>query len=86
VNYFGACLGAKVYNHRRMGAKCDKVIAALQRSLAAESEADLAHGMAYPMRWDPFFQQFMNLADLYRYPTQHFDFHRGQLTLGKEPP
>ncbi|MET9856811.1 hypothetical protein ABZY57_28240 [Streptomyces sp. NPDC006450] len=32
-------------------------------------------------RRDPFFKDFMTLADLYRYPTQHFDFHRRQLTL-----
>ena len=24
---------------------------------------------------------YMTLYDLYRYPTQHFDFHRRQLTL-----
>ncbi len=37
-----------------------------------------------PVRWDPFFQDFMTLADIYRYPTQHFDFHRPQLTLNGE--
>jgi hypothetical protein len=37
--------------------------------------------MHYPTRWDPFFGDFMTLADLYRFPTQHFDFHARQLTL-----
>jgi hypothetical protein len=38
--------------------------------------------MHYPTRWDPFFQDFMTLADIYRFPVRHFDFHRRQLTFG----
>jgi hypothetical protein len=37
--------------------------------------------MSYPVRWDPFFKEFMTVADIYHYPSQHFDFHRRQLTL-----
>ncbi|WP_405669467.1 hypothetical protein [Streptomyces sp. NBC_00055] len=37
--------------------------------------------MRHPTRWDPLFRDVMTVADLYRYPTQHFDFHRAQLTL-----
>jgi hypothetical protein len=37
--------------------------------------------MAFPVRWDPFFKPVMTLADVYHYPTQHFEFHRRQLTL-----
>ncbi|PWK87230.1 hypothetical protein C8D88_104391 [Lentzea atacamensis] len=37
--------------------------------------------MHYPTRWDPFFQDFMTLGDLYRFPVRHFGFHRRQLTL-----
>ncbi|MFF3336201.1 hypothetical protein ACFYWX_42905 [Streptomyces sp. NPDC002888] len=37
--------------------------------------------MHYPTRWDPFFRDVMTIADLYRYPTRHFGFHRRQLTL-----
>ena len=62
----------------------DRVIAALRRRLDAESDTDLARGMHYPTRWDPFFHDFMTMADLYRFPTQHFDFHRRQLTLTVE--
>lgn len=82
VNYLGPCGAVKVYGPRRMGAKFDRVIGSLQRHLTAESEADLARGMHYPVRWDPFFKDCMTLADIYRYPTQHFDFHHRQLTLG----
>ena len=29
----------------------------------------------------PFFNDYMTLEDVYRYPGQHFDFHQRQLTL-----
>ena len=33
--------------------------------------------------WDPYFRDYMTLADVYHYATQHFDFHRRQLTLDR---
>ncbi|WP_335617986.1 hypothetical protein [Lentzea guizhouensis] len=59
----------------------DRTIAALHRRLDREDDSSLARGMPYPTRWDPFFRDFMTLADLYRFPVQHFDFHRDQLSL-----
>ena len=38
--------------------------------------------MHFPTRWDPFFKDYMTLEDVYRYPGQHFDFHKRQLTVG----
>jgi hypothetical protein len=81
VNYAGARVAGTVVSTRLMAALFDWVVAALGRSLDREAEADLARGMHYPTRWDPFFQDFMTLADVYRFPTQHFDFHARQLTL-----
>ncbi|MFF3620767.1 DinB family protein [Streptomyces sp. NPDC002467] len=81
VNYVGPCGAVKVFGPRRTAAAFDLVIDSLHRQLAAESDAALARGMHFPVRWDPFFQDVMTLADIYRYPTQHFDFHRRQLTL-----
>ncbi|MEU0352732.1 DinB family protein [Streptomyces sp. NPDC006237] len=81
VNYLGPCGAARVVSPQRMGVMFNRVTGTLERHLAADSEADLAHGMHYPVRWDPFFKDFMTLADIYRYPTQHFDFHHCQLTL-----
>ncbi|MGC0386683.1 DinB family protein [Streptomyces sp. SAI-129] len=81
INYLGPCGAARIISPQRMGAMLDKVTGALERRLAADSEAGLARGMHYPVRWDPFFKDFMTLADIYRYPTQHFDFHQRQLTL-----
>jgi hypothetical protein len=64
-----------------MAAKLDRVLAALHRSIDTATTASLTRGMHYPTRWDPFFTGYMTLADLYRYPTRHYDFHRRQLTL-----
>jgi len=81
VNYLGSRLGGNFLTPHRMGVMFDRVIAAMHRRLDAETDISLARGMHYPTRWDPFFADFMTLADLYRFPTQHFDFHRRQLTL-----
>jgi hypothetical protein len=59
----------------------DRVIAALQRRLVRESDDAPHRGMHFPTRWDPLFKEYMTLADVYRYPGQHFDFHARQLTL-----
>jgi hypothetical protein len=82
VNFHGSRAAALVYSRRRMGTKMDRVIAALKRKLARESDESLHRGMHFPTRWDPFFQDDVTLADAYRYPGRHFDFHRRQLTLG----
>jgi hypothetical protein len=81
INYWGAVGGARVYDHRRMGAKFDRTVAALSRRLDAERDTELARTMHFPVRWDPFFADTMTLEDVYRYPTRHFDFHRAQLSL-----
>jgi hypothetical protein len=81
INYYGSCAAALVYNRRCMGAKLDRVIALLQRKLARESDGAFHRGMHFPQRWDPFFNEYMTLADVYRYPSQHFDYHARQLAL-----
>jgi hypothetical protein len=81
VNYWGSRLGAKVYNRKRMGPKFDRVIASFIRKLDRASEASMRRGMHYPTEWDPFFKDYMTLADIFHYPTQHFDFHLNQLAL-----
>jgi hypothetical protein len=81
INYWGSRFGAKLYNHRRMGPKFDRVAASLATTLNWTSDASLRRGMYYPTRWDPFFKDYMTVADVFHYPTQHFDFHRWQLQL-----
>ena len=81
VNYYGSCAAAIVYNRRRMGTKMNRVIDKLQKSLASENENAFRRGMHYPPRWDPYFSEYMTLADLYGYPGRHYDHHRRQLTV-----
>jgi hypothetical protein len=81
INYLGSCAGARVIPYSHMRGRFDEVIAALERSLERERDSTLRRGMHYPTTWDPFFTAYMTLADLYRYPTQHFNYHRKQLTL-----
>ncbi|MFE1555035.1 MerR family DNA-binding transcriptional regulator [Streptomyces sp. NPDC058734] len=82
LGYAGPRGAVKVFTHARTRAAFDRVIDALHHRLTAEPEETLARGMCFPTRWDPFFKDVMTLADVYRYPTRHFDFHRRQLTLG----
>ncbi|MCE5289914.1 MAG: DinB family protein [Nocardiaceae bacterium] len=86
VNYVGSRFASRVFNRKRMGAKMDRVIDSLQRSLAKETDAALDRGMHFPTRWDPYFRDYMTLAQVYAYPGQHYAHHRRQLTLVKIPP
>ena len=81
VNYLGSCGGALVFRGPRLVRLFDRVVASLHRHLDKETEASLRRTMHFPVGWDPFFQDTMSLADVYHYGTQHFDFHRAQLTL-----
>jgi DinB superfamily len=81
INYLGSCGGAWIIPPRRMTQMLDLVIAALQQHLQRETGSALRRGMHYPTTWDPFFADYMTLADIYHYPTQHFRFHQRQLTL-----
>ncbi|MGA5466746.1 DinB family protein [Mycobacterium sp. NPDC050041] len=83
INYYGSCAASLFYNRRRMGKKMDREIGKLQRSLDRENNTSLRRGMHYPPGWDPFFLDYMTLANVYRYPGQHYDHHRGQLTLAR---
>jgi hypothetical protein len=70
-----------VIGHRRLLRIFDWTLAALLRHLDREPESHLAATVRFPTRWDPFFKEAMTLADVYRYPTEHFDFHKAQLTI-----
>ena len=81
INYLGSCAGAWIIPPSRMTRMLDRVIAALQQHLRRETSSALRRGMHYPTTWDPFFADYMTLAGIYHYPTQHFRFHQRQLTL-----
>ena len=52
INYYGSRAAATVYNRHRMGAKMNRVIASLRRSLARSTDEALRQGMHFPTRWD----------------------------------
>lgn len=85
INFHGSRLAACVYNRKRMAAKLDRVINSLQRSLRQAPDDAFKRGMHYPEDWDPYFHDYMTLEDVYRYPGQHYDHHRRQLTITKLP-
>jgi len=81
VNYWGSRAAALVYNRERLARKLERTIRALTLHLDQETPASLRRSMNFPTRWDPFFAPRMSLADVYAYPTLHFDFHARQLAL-----
>lgn len=80
INYVGSVCGGFVFTPDRMRRRLDRLTAKLDRDMSRQSERSLSRGMYYPTRWDPYFKEYMTLADIYRYPTQHFDHHERQLS------
>jgi DinB superfamily len=81
VNYLGSLGGARVLGHAGMERAFDRVVNGLAASLLQADDADLSRGMHFPTGWDPYFQDYMTLRDVYHYATQHYRHHRRQLTL-----
>jgi hypothetical protein len=81
INYVGSWAGGQILTTRTMAALLDRTIDALQRRLAAETDASLALTMHFPTAWDPYFKPTMSVLDVYHFGSQHFDHHRRQLTF-----
>lgn len=81
INYLGPVGGALVVNGPRLTRQLDRTIDVLHHRLDAESDETLTRRMHFPVRWDPFFRDTMTLEQVYRYGTEHYDFHREQLTI-----
>ena len=90
VNYLCALPGGRVLSGPAMVKLMGRTIRQLRARLARESERTLALGMHFPIGWDPYFKDVMTVADVYDYPTKHYDHHRCQLTTRRastaEPP
>jgi len=80
VNYLSALPGGTVLGRRAMGNLMERTIDRLRSGLAQETEETLQLAMHFPVGWDPYFKDLMTVADVYHYPTQHYDHHRRQLT------
>ena len=81
VNYLGSLGGCRVLGRSGMPRLMDVVIRRLQRFVTNAVEDELDRGMHFPTGWDPYFNDYMTLRDVYHYPTQHYDHHRAQLTI-----
>ena len=81
INYLGSCGGALVFHGPRLTRQLDHTIDVLHHRLDAENEQALGLRMHFPVGWDPYFRETMTLEQVYCYGTQHYDFHRAQLTL-----
>ena len=81
INHLGGVAGALVFRGPRLTRQLDHTIDRLHRSLDAQTEDALARWMHFPGGWDPFFRDTMTLEQVYHYATEHYDFHRSQLTL-----
>jgi hypothetical protein len=86
VNYLGSCGGALVFRGPRLIRQMDRTIAVLRRKVDQETDEALNRTMHFPVDWDPFFHDRMTVIEVYHYGTQHFDFHRRQLTIGPAAP
>jgi DinB superfamily len=80
LNYLSALPGGTVLSSRVIGRLMDSTIEHLRRRFARESDHTLELAMHFPVGWDPYFKDVMTVADVYHYPTQHYDHHRRQLT------
>jgi DinB family protein len=81
VNYLDSVGGALVFHGPRLTRQLDRTIDRLHRHLDAESDSALVLRMHFPVGWDPLFCDTMSLEEVYHYGTQHYQFHRAQLTL-----
>jgi DinB superfamily len=80
LNYLCALPGARVLSRHAMGRLMDTTIGHLRAGLRGEPERTLAISMHFPTGWDPYFKDVMTIADVYAFPTQHYEHHRRQLT------
>ena len=85
LNYLCALPGARVLSEHAMSKLMDSTIGHLRASLQGESARTLTLAMHFPTGWDPYFNDVMTIADVYRYPIQHYEHHHRQLTTRRAP-
>ena len=71
VNYLGSLGGARVLGPARMERLMDFAIGRLQWSVTGASEDCLNRGMHFPVGWDPYFNDYMTLRDVYHLSLIH---------------
>ena len=79
VNCVGPLAGGSFYSRDRLLRKYDSLHAYAVRTLSSLDPSELKRGMFYPHKWDPMFQDFVTLADVFRYPAIHMGHHLDQV-------
>ena len=78
-NMLGARGQGKVFTYQRVGNIFDRAYFSLLKKLDSVKGDEWEHGMYYPTKWDPDFDEFMTLEKLFHYPITHFNFHLKQI-------
>jgi len=79
INALGARGQGKVFTQKRVGKIYDRVYYSLLKKVGSIKDDEWEHGMYYPTKWDPNFDEFMTLEKLFHYPVIHFNFHLEQI-------
>jgi hypothetical protein len=84
VNARGARGQGKVFTRRRIGKIYDRAYFSLLKKANSIQDNEWEHGMYYPAKGDPNFDEFMTLEKLFHYPISHFNFHLTQISRENE--
>jgi hypothetical protein len=79
INALGARGQGKMFTRDRIGNIYDRVYFSLVKKINSIRDDEWQHGMYYPAKWDPNFEEFMTLEKLFHYPVKHFNFHLTQI-------
>jgi len=79
INALGARGQARLFTYTRLGKIYDWANSQLMKQIDHIQDDEWERGMYYPTRWDPNFDEFMTIRELFRYPVKHFNFHLDQI-------
>lgn len=79
INALGAYGGGRVFTRAALGRTFDGVYALSLQMARHIPAADWQRGMFYPTQWEPLFNSYMTLEDVYRFPVRHFYSHVRQI-------
>lgn len=79
INALGTRGQARLFTLGRIAKIYDRVNDRLIKQIDHIQDEEWEHGMYYPTRWDPNFNEFMTIRDLFHYPVKHLHFHLDQI-------
>jgi hypothetical protein len=79
INALGTRGQARLFTFGRIARIYDRASNRLMKQIDHINEDEWERGMYYPTRWDPNFNEFMTIRELFHYPVKHFNFHVGQI-------